>query len=84
MKGDGDVVWSRVLDDCSRGTLSLVYDAGRIEAGEFLAARCELVPSKTLHVGVGPNRAQVSEAVLIFAPCGELMGQPLANVPRTL
>jgi radical SAM superfamily enzyme YgiQ (UPF0313 family) len=44
VKGDGDVVWSRVLADCSRGTPLLVYEGGRIEAGEFLAARWDLVP----------------------------------------
>ncbi len=46
VKGDGDVVWSRVLEDCSRGTPLNVYEGGRIEASSFLPARWDLVPRK--------------------------------------
>ena len=46
VKGDGDVVWSSVLSDCSRGALLPVYEGGRIEASEFLPARWDLVPRK--------------------------------------
>jgi hypothetical protein len=44
VKGDGDVVWKTVLADCLNGTPQRVYDAGRIEADEFLPARWSLVP----------------------------------------
>ena len=47
VKGDGDVVWARVLADCERGNPLRVYDGGRIEASEFLAARWDLVPRKS-------------------------------------
>ena len=47
VKGDGDVVWGRVLADCSRGTPLPVYEGGRIEASEFLQARWDLVPRKS-------------------------------------
>ena len=47
VKGDGDVVWARVLADCSRGTPLPVYEGGRIEASEFLPARWDLVPRKS-------------------------------------
>lgn len=47
VKGDGDVVWSTVLEDCARGTPLLVYEGGRIEAASFLAARWDLVPRKS-------------------------------------
>jgi len=47
VKGDGDVVWSRVLSDCSRGTPLPVYEGGRIEAASFLPARWGLVPRKS-------------------------------------
>ena len=47
VKGDGDVVWSRVLSDCSRGTPLPVYEGGRIEAASFLPARWDLVPRKS-------------------------------------
>lgn len=44
VKGDGEVAWKTVLADCVRGTPSRVYEAGRIEAEEFLPARWSLVP----------------------------------------
>jgi radical SAM superfamily enzyme YgiQ (UPF0313 family) len=47
VKGDGDVVWSKVLADCSRGTPLPVYEGGRIEASEFVAARWDLVPRRS-------------------------------------
>jgi tRNA A37 methylthiotransferase MiaB len=47
VKGDGDVIWAKVLKDCSRGTPLLVYEGGRIEASEFLPARWDLVPRKS-------------------------------------
>src|ERR1700682_1614282 len=47
VKGDGDVVWAKVLSDCCRGTLQKVYEGGRIEASEFLPARWDLVPRKS-------------------------------------
>src|SRR6202049_5042624 len=47
VKGDGDVVWSKVLADCTRGTPLPVYEGGRIEADSFLPARWDLVPRKS-------------------------------------
>jgi len=47
VKGDGDVVWSRVLSDCTRGTPLPIYEGGRIEAASFLPARWDLVPRKS-------------------------------------
>ncbi|MGC2198023.1 MAG: radical SAM protein [Terriglobales bacterium] len=44
VKGDGDVVWAKVLSDCSRGTPLPIYEGGRIEAAEFLPARWDLLP----------------------------------------
>jgi radical SAM superfamily enzyme YgiQ (UPF0313 family) len=44
VQGDGDVVWPRVLADCSRGTPERVYIGGRVEASDFLPARWDLVP----------------------------------------
>src|SRR5439155_21936496 len=46
VKGDGDVAWSKVLADCSRGKPLPVYEGGRIEANSFLPARWDLVPRK--------------------------------------
>jgi len=44
VKGDGDVAWPLVLDDATRGTLQRVYEAGRVEADQFVPARWDLLP----------------------------------------
>src|SRR5580765_3017194 len=38
VKGDGDVVWPKVVADCFAGTPQRVYDGGRIAGDEFLPA----------------------------------------------
>jgi radical SAM superfamily enzyme YgiQ (UPF0313 family) len=44
VKGDGDLVWAKVVHDCLAGTPSRIYDGGRIEGHQFLAARWDLLP----------------------------------------
>jgi radical SAM superfamily enzyme YgiQ (UPF0313 family) len=44
VKGDGDLVWSRVLHDCESGTLQAEYDGGRISGESFVPARWDLLP----------------------------------------
>ena len=44
VKGDGDVVWSRVLADYANGNLLPQYTGGRIEASDFVPARWDLMP----------------------------------------
>src|SRR5579872_2812427 len=46
VRGDGDIVWSRALADCSRGKPQRVYEGGRIAADKFLPARWDLLPAK--------------------------------------
>jgi radical SAM superfamily enzyme YgiQ (UPF0313 family) len=43
VKGDGDVVWATVLDDCSRGAPRPLYDGGRVDAERFVPARWDLM-----------------------------------------
>jgi radical SAM superfamily enzyme YgiQ (UPF0313 family) len=44
VRGDGDVVWPLVLDHATRGTLQPIYEAGRVDADDFVAARWALLP----------------------------------------
>jgi radical SAM superfamily enzyme YgiQ (UPF0313 family) len=44
VRGDGDVMWPRVLDDAVAGRLQRVYEGGRIDADRFVPARWELLP----------------------------------------
>ncbi|HEY2861558.1 MAG TPA: radical SAM protein [Terracidiphilus sp.] len=44
VKGDGDVVWKKVIADLLAGTAQTVYDGGRISGEEFIPARWDLAP----------------------------------------
>ena len=43
VKGDGDVAWGRVLRDLEAGCAQRIYDGGKIDGDEFLAARWDLM-----------------------------------------
>jgi len=43
VKGDGDLVWSRVVADCFAGHPEKVYEGGRISGSDFLPARWDLM-----------------------------------------
>jgi radical SAM superfamily enzyme YgiQ (UPF0313 family) len=44
VKGDGDLVWSRVVEDCVKGVPQREYDGGRVDGDSFLPARWDLLP----------------------------------------
>ena len=44
VKGDGDLVWTRVLDDCAAGRCAPVYEGGQVEPDQLLPARWDLMP----------------------------------------
>ena len=44
VKGDGDVIWPRVVEDCFAGTPQRIYDGGRIAGDQFVPARWDLLP----------------------------------------
>src|SRR6201986_3873270 len=44
VKGDGDVVWGKVLRACVQGNPERIYEGGRIDADQFVAARWDLLP----------------------------------------
>ena len=43
VKGDGDIAWGTLLRDLEAGCAGRVYDGGRIEGEQFLAARWDLM-----------------------------------------
>jgi radical SAM superfamily enzyme YgiQ (UPF0313 family) len=44
VRGDGDVIWGTVIEDCAAGTPHPIYEAGRISGETFKAARWDLLP----------------------------------------
>jgi radical SAM superfamily enzyme YgiQ (UPF0313 family) len=44
VRGDGDLAWGRALEDFQFGTPKRIYEGGRVGAGEFKAARWDLLP----------------------------------------
>src|SRR4029450_13405337 len=44
VRGDGDLVWPRVVEDCLAGRPSPVYEGGRIGGDRFTSARWDLLP----------------------------------------
>ena len=44
VKGDGDVVWAKVIADLASGTAQQTYDGGWISGHQFLPARWDLAP----------------------------------------
>jgi radical SAM superfamily enzyme YgiQ (UPF0313 family) len=44
VKGDGDIAWGKVVMDCLADKPAAIYEGGRIEGSQFLAARWDLMP----------------------------------------
>jgi radical SAM superfamily enzyme YgiQ (UPF0313 family) len=45
VRGDGDVIWPQVIEDCLAGHPRAVYEGGRIGGDQFVSARWDLLPS---------------------------------------
>ncbi len=44
VRGDGDVVWGKVVADCLNGGPAPIYDAGQVAGCDMLPARWDLLP----------------------------------------
>ena len=44
VKGDGDMVWGRVIDACAQGTPERIYEGGRVDGERLSKARWDLLP----------------------------------------
>ena len=66
VRGDGDVIWATVIDDCAAGTPKSIYEAGRI-GGEHVQDRpVGSAAERPVHVGIDPDGARVPEALLVL------------------
>jgi radical SAM superfamily enzyme YgiQ (UPF0313 family) len=53
VRGDGDIAWGRAVAGCMSGKPDRIYEGGRIEGAEFLAARWDLIrPEKYMWASV--------------------------------
>jgi len=46
VRGDGDLIWSKVVADCFAAQPQPVYDGGRLSGDEFVSARWDLLPDR--------------------------------------
>ena len=46
VRGDGDIVWPRVIEECLAGQPRPVYEGGRIAGDQFVSARWDLIPER--------------------------------------
>jgi hypothetical protein len=44
VRGDGDLIWPQVIEDCVAGRPLPVYEGGRVDAEHFAPARWDLLP----------------------------------------
>ncbi|HXT72007.1 MAG TPA: radical SAM protein [Vicinamibacterales bacterium] len=45
VRGDGDLVWGRVIEDAVAGNLQAQYEGGRVPGDQFYPARWDLLPA---------------------------------------
>jgi hypothetical protein len=46
VRGDGDLIWPRVIEDCLAERPSPVYEGGRVGGDQFASARWDLLPDR--------------------------------------
>jgi radical SAM superfamily enzyme YgiQ (UPF0313 family) len=46
VRGDGDLIWAQVVEDCLAGHPLPVYEGGRIAGDQFASARWDLLPER--------------------------------------
>ena len=51
VKGDGDLVWPRIVEDCLSGRPLPLYDGGRVSGDQFVSARWDLLAKRPYMFG---------------------------------
>jgi len=46
VRGDGDIIWPRVVADCFAALPRPIYDGGRLAGDQFVSARWDLLPER--------------------------------------
>ena len=66
VKGDGDLIWTRVLDDCAAGRCAPIYEGGQVEPDQLLPARWDLMPPDRYMWASCADRAWPPEALFVL------------------
>ena len=46
VRGDGDLIWARVIEECLAGRPLRIYEGGRVTGDDFVSARWDLLPER--------------------------------------
>jgi hypothetical protein len=86
VRGDGDIAWGEVLEDCASGRMKPVYEGGRI-AGAFRAARWDLLPRKRYRsssiCSCKARAANVEDLESAYVSCESWSRHMAARLPLT-
>ena len=83
VKGDGDVAWGEVIEDCVSGRPKQIYEGGRIDAGIFPKSALGTYGSQEICLGVGADCTRVSQALLVLLGVALPMDRNLVSVRST-
>ena len=70
VKGDGDVVWGRCVEDCRDGARWPIYDGGRVEAPTASCRRAGTCCRRTATCGPRCRRCAAARSTARSARCG--------------
>ena len=66
VRGDGDVIWATVIDDCAAGTPRPDLRSGKNRWRDVQDSPVGSPAERPVHVGIDPDGARVPEALLVL------------------
>ena len=66
VKGDGDIVWNKVIRDCVAGTPERIYNGGRVEARGLQASPLGFAAVRQLYVGIGADGSWMRQTLFFL------------------
>ena len=83
VKGDGDVVWAKVLSDCCRGTPQSIYEEAELRA-QNSCLRAGTWSHASVTCGLRYRRFGAAPSIAPSAQCGGPMGSVPVSAPPML
>ena len=66
VRGDGDLIWASVVEDCFNGRPARTYEGGRIDGDPVRLGAVGSAAGGPLHVGVGADGPRLPQALLVL------------------